>query len=636
MQKLYIFILFIPFSFFAQTDQATDSLEQIIADSEGMPKKEALFLLGEHLVQRNPERAEKIADELKNDFVNPKDSSELARLHYIYAASHRWQGNYATALDFYQTNYNYFVRQEDKKNIAKSGHFIGTLNMFLGNNVLSQDHLLEVAEIYNQIGTPKQKARIANSLAGFYLNVDQLEKGKEKYLDALRQFEELKDSAGMASTNANLGMVYTYLEDYDEAERHLLAQKKYNVVFPTLREMGFHHDFMGNLRRAQGRDQEAYEEHLKALNIRKELSSTYNLCESRLNMGQVLINLHRYDEAIYHLNEVFSFDEHQSLNQQLRAHELIAEANEKQGNYRDALSSYKAYKMVSDSIYNNESIDIIAEKDAQYKKQEQDAEIALLNKEKEVNEAKLSRSRLIIWGSFIGLLLLGTFAYFAYRSNQKIKSQNKIISSALEEKELLMREIHHRVKNNLQTISSLLNLQSRYVKDENALEAIQKGRNRVQSMAILHKSLYTENDVTSVDMQQYFNNLAKSIFSSYNLSEDQVRLNLDVEQVKLDVDSVIPIGLIINELITNSLKHAFTQSQELHAEINVRLKEATDNYELIVSDNGKGVSDEVLDREQEESFGQRMIRAFVQKLKAKINVKNDEGTEVRILIPKMA
>ena len=636
MNHLYIVLLAWSFFSFEQTDPVTDSLEQVIEQSTTNSKKEALFLLGEHLVQRNPERAEEIADELNSNFINVKSKDEVARLRFIYAASHRWQGNYATALEYYEKNYTYYVENNDKINIAKSGHYIGTINTFLGNNVLSQQYLLEVAEIYDEIGTPKQKASIANSLAGLYLNIDQLEKGKDKYLVALNQFKELNDSAGIANTNANLGMVYTYLKNYDEAEKHLKEQKNYNAVFPTLREMGFHHDFMGNLRREQGRNQEAYQEHLKALNIRKGLSSTYNLCESRLNMGQILIDLERYDEAISQLKEVFSFEEHQSLNQQMRAHNLLAEANEKLGNYKLAIASYKSFKEISDSIYNNESIDIIAEKDAQYKKKEQDAEIALLNKEKEVNVAKLSRSRTIIWGSLAGLLLLGLFTFFAYQSNQKIKAQNAIISNALEEKELLMREIHHRVKNNLQTISSLLNLQSRYVKDESALDAIQKGRNRVQSMAILHKSLYSENDVTSVNMQEYFNNLIQSIFASYNLSENQVKLNLDVENVKLDVDSVIPIGLIINELITNSLKHAFTKSKELHAEIHVKLKESTENYELIVSDNGKGVSNEVLARQQEESFGQRMIRAFVQKLKAKIHVNNEAGTEVQILIPKLS
>ena len=153
--------------------------------------------------------------------------------------------------------------------------------------------------------------------------MNQVEKSKDQYLKALEQYEKLKDSAGMASANANLGMLYTDLEDFEKAEMHLMKQKELNKVFPTLREMGFHHDFLGLLRQKQGRLNDAYSEHLKALQIREKLSSTYNLCESKLNMGEVLIKLGRYQEAISHLKDVFNYDQHESLYQQQTAYNLL-------------------------------------------------------------------------------------------------------------------------------------------------------------------------------------------------------------------------------------------------------------------------------------------------------------------------
>ena len=413
MKNFYKAIVFLVFFFCkgyaqdAKPDSYQDSLQSIIKKNNSKDiKKEALFLLGEYLVQRNPELAENIASKLKDYYLSKSDSNAIARNNYIFAASHRWKGDYKTALEYYKSNYDFYKKRKDSVNIAKSGYFMGSIFMFLGKNVDSQSYLIEVAEIYNKIGSPEEKARINNSLAGLYSNLNQLEKSKEQYLKALKQFEIIKDSAGMSSANANLGFVYTELGDFKKAEKHLMVQKKLNKVFPTLREMGFHHDFLGLLRQKQGRLQEAYQEHLKALQIREKLSSTYNLCESKLNMGEILIKLNRNSEAISHLKDVFKYDEHESLNQQQIAYDLLSQAYENLGDYKESLANYKTFKKISDSIYSSESLEILAEKDALYNKQQNDTKIALLNKEKEISESKLLRSNTIVIISLIGIGLL--------------------------------------------------------------------------------------------------------------------------------------------------------------------------------------------------------------------------------------
>ncbi|MDH7913339.1 histidine kinase dimerization/phosphoacceptor domain -containing protein [Winogradskyella sp. SYSU M77433] len=619
----------------AEPDAYQDSLQKVIDNSTSKAvKKASLFLLGEHLVQRNPEFAEDIARDIEQNFLNIEDSEEIRRNNYIFAASHRWQGDYKTALNYYQSIYEYSKDNKDSIDIAKSGHFIGTINMFLGNNVVSQNHLLEVANIYDKIGSAEQKARINNTLAGFYLNIDQLEKGKDQYLLALSQFEKLNDSTGMASANANLGLLYTELGEFDKAEMHLMKQKSLNKVFPTLREMGFHHDFLGLLRQEQGRLEEAYQEHLKALDIRENLSSTYNLCESKLNMGEVLIKLKRYPEAIEQLNDIFRYDEHQSLYQQQTAYNLLSEAYEKSGRHKDALENFKAYKKISDSIYSEESLEVIAEKDAQYERQKKDAEIELLNKEGEVTKANLSRSKVILIGTIICLVLFLIVVIALYKLYTKIKSKNYIITKALKDRELLLHETHHRVKNNLQMISSLLNLQSKYVEDKKAFEVLQNGRNRVESMAILHKNLYAGEDLNMVNLQTYFEGLAQSIFNSYHKSDKEFSVKVKAKNILMNVESVIPVGLIVNELVTNSLKHAFPKGQIEQPEIIIEMTESNSDYCLIVKDNGIGINDAILQKTATESFGQRLIQSLTKKLKAKIEVKNDSGTQVFVTIPK--
>ncbi|WP_452230929.1 MULTISPECIES: histidine kinase dimerization/phosphoacceptor domain -containing protein [unclassified Lacinutrix] len=637
IKLFYICILICSLSYGqdAKPDAYQDSLQSVINKSTNKKEKtEVLFLMGEHLVQRNPQLAEKIANQLKQEYVNTADSSQVRRNNYIFAACHRWHGDYATALNYYQNIYNYSKKHKDSLDIAISGHFIGTLNMYLGNNVVSQKHLIETAKIYDAIGTAEQKARINNSLAGFYMNIDQLEKSKEQYVKALQQFEVLKDSSGMAGTNANLGLLYTELGNFDKAELHLMKQKELNKVFPTLREMGFHYDFLGLLRQKQDRLEEAYMEHLKALKIREHLSSTYNLCESKLNMGKVLIKLNRYPEAISHLKDVFKYDEHESLYQQQTAYQLLSEAYENSGNYKDALKDYKSFKEISDSIYSKESIEIIAEKDALYEKQNQDAEILLLNKEKEVATVKLSRTRAISIGTLIVLFLLSIAVLSLFKVYNKIKTKNQIITKALKDRELLLHETHHRVKNNLQMISSLLNLQSKYVEDEKAFEVLQNGRNRVQSMAILHKNLYAGDDLTLVNIQDYFEGLATSIFNSYQKSGKEIQVTIQAKGIVMEIESVVPIGLIVNELMTNSLKHAFEGVKSKNPEIIIVMKESTASYDLSVKDNGIGLREDFIKKSNTETFGQRLINSFVQKLKATITTNNNNGTEVALTIPK--
>ncbi len=636
---LFILLLIVHFPVLlaqdAQPDAYQDSLSTILQkEAPLLEKKEALFLLGEHLVQRHPERAEEIANQLLKEYHTHTDSLELLRTQYILAASHRWQGDYSSALSYYQDNYNYAKRHQDSLNMAKSGHFIGTLNTFLGNNVVAQNHLLEVAAIYEKMGTPKQKAGINNSLASFYMNIDQVEKGKERYHLALAQYEALNDSVGMANTNANLGMLYTDLGDFEKAEMHLMRHKAYNQVFPTLREMGFHHDFLGYLRQKQGRLDEALEEHLKALRIRENLSSTYNLCESKLNMGEVLIKLGRYPEAISHLKDVFKYDEHESLYQQQTASELLSEAYEKSGNYKESLAYFKQYKTLSDSIYSKESLEIIAEKDAQYEKQENDAKIALLKQENDFSESELARSKNILIWTVVALVLFLIAAIALYQLYRKIKAKNRIITKALKDRELLLHETHHRVKNNLQMISSLLNLQSKYVADAKAYEVLQNGRNRVQSMAILHKNLYSGNELTEVPLQTYFTELVQHVFDSYHKSESEITTHIDADAIVMEVESVVPIGLIVNELVTNALKHAFPASFKEQPHITITMKENKEAYQLTVADNGVGYEHVMGKKQKNESFGQRLIQSLCQKLKAKVTMENKEGTKVVLTIPK--
>jgi PAS domain S-box-containing protein len=210
---------------------------------------------------------------------------------------------------------------------------------------------------------------------------------------------------------------------------------------------------------------------------------------------------------------------------------------------------------------------------------------------------------------------------------ERKRAEEQIIVS-LNEKELLLKEIHHRVKNNLQVISSLLNLQLRYAKSEQALEPLRESQNRVKTMALIHEKLYRSKDLASIDFDGYIQDLASYLFGSYSNSGG-VRLKINVDRIRLGVDVAVPCGLAINELVSNSLKHAFPACEE-GSEICIDLYRTTDgNLLLTVSDNGIGFPKN-LDFKNTESLGLQLVNTLVDQLEGTIELDKSAGTAFKI------
>ena len=212
------------------------------------------------------------------------------------------------------------------------------------------------------------------------------------------------------------------------------------------------------------------------------------------------------------------------------------------------------------------------------------------------------------------------------------KRTEEQIKASLREKEVLLKEIHHRVKNNMQVIISLLNLQSKHVKDKHDLEIFKDSQNRIKSMALIHDKLYQSKDLASIDFAEYTENLASHLFNTYSVSSSAIKLVADIKDVPLDIDTAIPCGLIINELISNSLKYAFPDGQE--GEIRIKLYASKDDTStLIVCDNGIGLPED-LDFRNTESLGLQVVVALVEQLKGTIELDRSEGTAFKIVFKK--
>jgi len=209
------------------------------------------------------------------------------------------------------------------------------------------------------------------------------------------------------------------------------------------------------------------------------------------------------------------------------------------------------------------------------------------------------------------------------------KQAEEKIKASLKEKDVMLREIHHRVKNNMQIISSLLRLQSRNVKDETALDMFKVSQNRIRSMAFIHEALYQSEDLAMIDFSNYIKRLITHLFSVYGTETKVPNLRLNVKDVYLDINRAIPCGLIINELVSNSLKHAFPDSRK--GEITVEMRsDKKEKYTLIVKDTGIGMPKE-LNIHKTETLGMQLVNDLTEQIDGTIELNRIGGTTFSIM-----
>ncbi|MBI3511665.1 MAG: PAS domain S-box protein [Bacteroidetes bacterium] len=207
------------------------------------------------------------------------------------------------------------------------------------------------------------------------------------------------------------------------------------------------------------------------------------------------------------------------------------------------------------------------------------------------------------------------------------KQVDESLRLSLREKEVLLKEVHHRVKNNLQVISSILNLQSSYVRDKKILDILLESQNRIKSMAFVHESLYQTKDFSNISFREYVENISSNLVQSYSALENVPELKLSLQPIKLHLDTAIPCGLIINELLSNSLKYAFADGRK--GKISINIKQEEEHVTMVIADNGIGLPPKI-DFRKTESLGLQLVVSLVEQINGKIKSDTKKGTKFTI------
>ncbi|HET9430951.1 MAG TPA: sensor histidine kinase, partial [Chitinophagaceae bacterium] len=294
----------------------------------------------------------------------------------------------------------------------------------------------------------------------------------------------------------------------------------------------------------------------------------------------------------------------------------------KKGDSSKASKYLLEFYRLKDSLTTAGRYYMVQEVETRFKTREKEKQLFLANKEKLLQRQQLAQRKdgiILLTVGIVVLLVLITSLYRIYRSKHR---QTILLAQKNRQIETLIRELHHRVKNNLQVVSSLLSLQSDKLEDETARRALEEGKTRVDAMAMIHHKLYMDQDLNSVDIQDYLSSLLLSLANSFGYSYEHVRTKVKLAQKTLHIDLAIPIGLIVNELVTNAFKHAFKNTADPLVTVSLG-KTADGKLEFSVADNGMGVTTEP---DSTPSFGMKLVYTLVNQLNGIMEMKRENGT----------
>jgi len=313
--------------------------------------------------------------------------------------------------------------------------------------------------------------------------------------------------------------------------------------------------------------------------------------------------------------------------------------------YESAISHLKQHQVYKDSIFNLEKLKQSTALELQFETEKKDKNIKLLKQQGKLQEAKIKNEKVVRYFFIVSLVALVLFLALLYNRSrlkssankkleikrQQIDEQNEQLRKLLAEKEWLLKEIHHRVKNNLQIVISLLNTQSAYLENEDALMAIQNSQHRMHAMSLIHQKLYQSDNLSMIDMSWYIYELITYIKECYS-SEKNINFILDTEKVFLDVAQAVPMGLIVNEAINNTVKYAFPKDAKGEVSISFKNTEK-DFYQLIISDNGIGLPED-FNIDETESLGMNLMRGLADQLDGTFSLENKNGLKIMVTFRK--
>ena len=590
MKLLLAIILFlaIPFSNFAQNNQKLyESFSKIQPDSI---RFDSLMNLGNRVEFDDKNVSLQSYQELLKIAQKLGDKNRTARALYLLGCEEQVFERNELAIKYLQQSYKLYEELKMYKKVIKCSNKIAQVldaqqdhkaafEYFKKTLILSQKHDFPEYAAYSYVSIGNYQ----NSQLRDYKNA------LKNYTQGIALCKKLKLDEAYHDGLLNLAGLYKNMKDYDNALK-------------TLEEpINFYHD------------NNTYGGFGEALALEKK--------------GEILYKKKDYAQAQQITLKSLQLVENQAQSLELRVEsiDLLRKIYDAQNNIPAAYDTQKRWRVLYDTLTNQNARKTVTTLQTQFETVQKETKIKELDKQNHTQQTQL------IWAisGFTVLLISLIGGFYLYRK----LNQNKLkVEEQSQQLTTLMKELHHRVKNNLAIVSSLLSMQSNRLEDKNAAKAVREGQMRVQAMSLIHQRLYKTDDVSTVNIKDYFTELAEGLMQAYGHTPDDFELNIEVENPALDVDLAIPLGLIVNELMTNSFKYAYEGIERPSLNIYLKNDKA---ITLKIQDNGIGI-DEKLVSQKSNSFGQKLIKGLSKQLKGTYRFENNQGTYFELNIPKVA
>jgi two-component system, sensor histidine kinase PdtaS len=553
------------------------------------------------------EKSKKLLNSAISISLKTNDISSQAESYNHFAFLYKNEGNIKKALDYYSKSRSIEEKLNKFEDLSYTLNNIGAIHYDLGDLNKAIDYFSKCREIQLQIGDSIGYANSLINTGTLYLNL-------KKYDLASKDFDLAKSILSKHNNVKGLAKVYNYFGNlYAEQKKWANSENYYNKSLKIYNNSNNKNGIatiyknLATIQIKQKKWYEAKENTFKSLKISKLIKKTDLTKENYYNLYLIYKNENEFKKSAQYLE-----------NYHLLKDSLYSEETK-----RKALQSHLQYDF--DKKHLTDSISFAKEKENAIIDERNKQKIQLLEYE---NLQKQNKVNSIILASTIGfLLILSVFIYLLFKRFKKEKNLTLELEESVKERDLLNKEIHHRVKNNLQIISSLLNMQKDNLEDKELINALQQSQNRIQAMALIHEKLYQSGNLKDVKLSEYFENLLNYFAETYQFELKNIQYKIDLPAIFINADKLIPLGLIANEIVLNSVKYAFNDRE--NGKIKIMGNVVNSKIFIIFEDDGVGLPENWQEKSKN-SLGMNLINGISRQLKGTSTIESVNGTKISL------
>ena len=550
---------------------------------------------------------------------------------YQKGLGYELSGNFEKAVEVYHRALDLAHESGDDLSRAKFYNILGVAHYFEGSYTEAIDYYSGGFALSDSVYYSEGKAHALNNLGVIYRKQRRFDRALNIYEKSLTLKKMERDTHGMIISYYNIGLSHSYLGDYEKSLENLLMAQELSRSVGQMRwdenhidvAIGIAHYNLGNL--------ELAEIHLTQAIEKLEVSANSEYISALVHLGAIQIENGLTTKGASRIEK--AYDLALNLGHPVVLRDVLkerAQAAEAIGNMDRAVGSWKDFNDLNEELQSEAQNWAMEEMHARFELQDKEMTIAL--QQLDLERERAEKNLYLISGIFALLLFTVSlvFIIYSWKQRKQLEREMALKEEALQRNELLFREMHHRTKNNLQLLSSLLSLRERNSNVPDVQIALQSSKDSVGAISLLHHRLYERGDFRSVAFKPYLQDLIGYFSGAFGLNERNIALKCKCDDLHLDTDIAIPLGLIINELVTNSIKHAFIGEGEGEIEIDLRITDSQ-SLKLVVRDNGLGMLDRGANHN---GTGKNLLRIFSEKFKARLEyIQLDKGTVVEFEMP---